>query len=71
MTLPDKKHIKGIPADNELHVQVPSCHNYVVTGSKDHHKAVGSKIVQHIEQGPSSILQHIKGTKIAKTFLST
>ena len=31
-------------------------------GSEDHHKAVGSKIVQHIEQGPSSIWQHIKGT---------
>ena len=41
-------------------------------GSEDYHKAVGSKIVHVIEQGPSGILQHIKGTKIniAKTFLS-
>ena len=56
--LPDKKHIKGIAGDNNCMFRSLS---YVVTGSEDHHKAVRSKIVQHIKQCPSRILQHIKG----------
>ena len=58
LMLPDKKHIKRIAGDNNCMFRSLS---YVVTGSEDHHKAVRSKIVKHIKQCPSRILQHIKG----------